>query len=199
MLCMWAEGYFLCLEEEMHKCVDHHKICTVMPDLAQSFCLCWTISFDLWIYIIHWLCSFLIQKCCILFCVFCASMCVGFDFIIQVLNTVGWWVFGLVMGRTPEWRYLMGQKATLSRLWDSLVLAVAIDFSSKLAPCFLIGLWWNPCQASQMCLFAWAQSNVNFQFCSDGFYVCQWMNYETSPWAQTRKRPPTPPMWEQNP
>lgn len=101
--------------------------------------------------------SFPIQPLCVL----------DWIFIIQVLNTVGWWVFELVMGRTPECRYLMGQKATLSWLWDWLMLAVAIDFSSKLSPCFLIGLWWNLCQTSQMCLFAWAQSDVSFQFFSN--------------------------------
>lgn len=99
------------------------------------------------------------------------------DFIIQVLHTVGWWVFELVKGRTPEWRYLMGQKAALSWLWDLLVLAVAIDFSSKWSPCFLFGLRRNPCQAGQMCLFAWAQTGVNFHFCSDELYTCPWTNY----------------------
>lgn len=80
----------------------------------------------------------------------------GSDFITQV--------FGHVMGRTLECRYLMGQKATLSRLEDLLELAADIDFSSKLSPCFLLGLWWNLCQAGQMWFFAWAQTDVNFQF-----------------------------------
>lgn len=169
---MWAKGLSSCVEKILKcECISHHSDYTVCADLAQFH------AHNGLFLLIYRMQSLLHSTLCLF--PHLASLFVAFDFIILLLNTVGWWVFGLVIGATPEWRYLMEQKATVSRLWDLLVLAAAIDFSSKLSPCFLIGLCCNSCQASKMSVFAWAQSNIKLQVCNIQFQTtCPCTDYE---------------------
>lgn len=49
----------------------------------------------------------------------------------------GWWVFELMMWRTPRVKLLNDVDSNLFMTHDLLVLAAAIDFSYKLSSCFL--------------------------------------------------------------
>lgn len=92
--------------------------------------------------------------------VYGAGYCVLF--IMLPHNTAGWWVFGLMMwmGGAAKWRHLIRRKATLSQprdfywCWRLPLICRPNDlFSHWCAAQFLPG---------QMCLFARAQSNLNF-------------------------------------
>lgn len=76
-----------------------------------------------------------------------------FDFIVALLHTADWWVFEAVMWRTPQRRYLMKQKATLSWLttyccWQLLSISVPNYLHVFSLVCPHLG-----CQATARCVY----------------------------------------------